>query len=293
MSPTSPSLSLLAHPYRSLRPVTGGRDEIRSAGRRPGSAVIWMMRPGSGGDDLVFGRPGGLALIVILPEADEVMSSPNLLQRINRCRPQGILPNHLDPAPHNLAQVLRRPPNDLAAEVTDYLTWRGLVVDRDTVHLIRRIIEHSGDLTSVTALSKSMYLSRRALGRRLMSRGLPVPSHWLQLGRLLRLAIRLQNSDASVFSIACDAGYPDGFSVSNQMQRLIGYRPSQVREYLGWEWLLEEWLRREAEMGGLAPATAEKLDLAGVEEGPTPLVPAKVGRPRRPRNAASTEPTDS
>lgn len=293
MSLTRPSLFLLTHPYLELVPVRG-RDELRGAGRAPGSALVWMMASATDLDSTVDGRPGGLSLIVILPDAAEARSDPNLLQRVNRCRPHGILPYHLNPVPQDIAQVLRRPPNDLAAEITDYLAWRGLVVDRDTIHLIRRIIEHSADLASVTALSRSMYLSRRALGRRLMSRGLPVPSHWLQLGRLLRLAIRLQNSDSSVFSIACDAGYPDGFSVSNQMQRLVGYRPSQVREYLGWEWILEEWLRREAELGGLAPAMAAKLDpgLRSGEEDPRPALPARTGRPRRARSQASPEPSD-
>ena len=47
--------------------------------------------------------------------------------------------------------------------------------------------------------------------------------------------------------------------MSNQMQRLIGYRPSMVRESLGWEWLFESWLRREAESGGLSPRFAENV----------------------------------
>lgn len=289
MSPTASSLHLLTHPYHMLRSVTGGRSEIKGVARAPGSALVWGMGASAKSDPLVEGRPGGVALIIILPRADDISADPSLLQAINHCRPQGILPHHVDPVPHDLAQVLRRPPVDLAAEVTDYLTWRGLVVDRDTTHLIRRIIEHSADLRSVTALSRSMYLSRRALGRRLMSRGLPVPSHWLQLGRLLRLAIRLQNSDASVFSIACEAGYPDGFSVSNQMQRLVGYRPSQVREFLGWEWLLEEWLRREAENGGLAPSMAQAMKHGPRASGDKPRSRPKAGRPRRAAERAKTE----
>jgi hypothetical protein len=48
------------------------------------------------------------------------------------------------------------------------------------------------------------------------------------------------------------------------MVRLTGYRPSHVRRYLGWEWLLEAWLRQEADTGGLAPElTVELLSSAG------------------------------
>ncbi|NNF11907.1 MAG: helix-turn-helix transcriptional regulator [Gemmatimonadetes bacterium] len=170
---------------------------------------------------------------------------------------------------------------DLAAEVTDYIRWRGLVVDRETTHLLRRIIELSEELKSITALARSLYMSRRALGRRLTRRGLPVPSHWLQLGRLLRLTSRLQNSETSIASIAYEAGYPDGFSLSNQMQRLIGFRPSQVREYLGWEWLLEAWLRKEADEGRLAPsATLEIKDGAKASAAPHSTLP----RPRQSRS---------
>ncbi len=286
MSTSPGALSLLMHPYRELLPVTEGQAFLRSAARKPGSALIWSMgvHGGARGHELVEGRPGGLALIVLLPAVGDLTADPDLILAVQRCRPQGILPHHRDPHPEHLTQILRRPPIDLAADVTEYLAWRGLAVDRDTVHLIRRIIELSAELRSVTALSRSMYLSRRALGRRLMSRGLPVPSHWLQLGRLLRLAVKLQNSDASLFSIACDAGYPDGFSVSNQMHRLIGYRPSQVREFLGWEWLLEEWLRKEADSGGLSPTVAFTVQSEGRRRR---VLPARPGRPKRRRRPAS------
>ena len=47
------------------------------------------------------------------------------------------------------------------------------------------------------------------------------------------------------------SGYPDGFTLSNQMKRLIGCRPTEVRTCLGREWILDAWLRREYAMGGL------------------------------------------
>jgi AraC-like DNA-binding protein len=206
------------------------------------------------------------------------------------CRPAApaawYLPHHIEPSAIELAHILRRPPIDLPAEITDYLSWRGLHADRNTVHLIRRIVELSEDLRSVSALARSMYMSRRALGRRFMTLGLPVPSHWLQMARLLRVALRLQNSDASVFSVAYEFGYPDGFSVSNQMSRLLGYRPTEVRERLGWEWLFEAWLRREAECGALAPTMKERVS-AGASHGlsapPTMQQTVRPGRRIRSR----------
>jgi hypothetical protein len=158
MSTNTGSVHLLMHPYRALMPVKGGREHLRTAGRAPGSALIWTMGPHlqPDGHPLVAGRPGGLALIVILPRTEDITSNPDVIQVIHRCRPQGILPHHIGPTAEDLAQVLRRPPFDLAAEVTEYLTWRGLAVDKDTKHLIRRIIELSGELRSITELSRSM-----------------------------------------------------------------------------------------------------------------------------------------
>ncbi len=261
-TPTSPgSFDLLSFPYRALCPLEGDRALLKAEGRRPGSALIWhATEPPSREDlNLVNGRPGGVALVVILPSSRSVTDQAELLAVLADARPQSVLPHHVAPAATELAQALRRPPEDLAVDVTDYLAWRGVDMDRDTRHMVRKIVERSAELRSVTALSRGLYISRRALGRRFLSQGLPVPSHWLHFSRLLRIAIRLQNTDESVLSLGYDFGYPDGFSLSNQMMRLTGYRPSDARQYLGWEWLVEAWLRREADTGGLSPACVSQL----------------------------------
>jgi len=288
MSLRPASMAVLAYPYSRLVPIEPTVTGLRTIGREPGAAVVWSMSTGARGDEglVLRGRPGGLALLVILPPESELGPSPHLALELEQLRPHGILPFHPSPTAVDLAQVLKRPPVDLAGDVTDYLRWRGLGIDRDTIHLLRRILDLSNDLRSIAAVSRSMYLSRRALGRRLTTRGLPVPSHWLQMGRLVRVGIRLQNSEATVSSVAFEHGYPDGFSMSNQMERLIGYRPSEVRRRLGWEWLVEAWLRREAEFGGLALAAARP---ARADEEVRPLGmdrPGKnPGQPRRPDRA--------
>jgi hypothetical protein len=73
-----------------------------------------------------------------------------------------------------------------------------------------------------------------------------VPSHWLQFARLLYVATKLQADESTpVFRIATQFRYPDGFTMSNQMKRLVGCRPSDVRDCLGYEWFIEEWLKQE------------------------------------------------
>ena len=283
------SLSILSYPYRQLLPLSGGRTGLKEAAREPGSAAVWRIGSAATSPELelVRSRPGGLALLVVLPPSSDIARRPDLAYTVQRLRPHGVLPYHQGPDPHELAHALRRPPADLPGEVTEYLSWRGLDVDPDTARLVRRIVELAETLRSVAALSRGLYMSRRALGRKFMASGLPVPSHWLHMARLLRVAIRLQNSDASVLSIAYEFGYPDGFSVSNQMYRLLGHRPTQVRERLGWEWLLEGWLRREAESGALTPTHQNRIHLDADRATDEPRDPPRRARTRgRSRHTA-------
>ncbi len=254
-APPAPFLRL-APPYRELVPLLPA-DVLRWGGEGDGpprgEALVWDLGAGGWGRcfDAVRSRPGGVALIAILPPSETEENLPRVLDVLERCRPAGILPHHPGPSAEELVTVLRSPPEDLHVRFGDYLHWRGIRVDPDTRRLVRKTVELSEELRSVTALSRSIYLSRRALGRRFLTRGLPVPSHLLQFARTLRASIRLQSSSDSLFAIACDLGYPDGFSLSNQMMRLIGVRPSDVRDRFGWEWIVELWLQREAEAGAL------------------------------------------
>ncbi len=201
------------------------------------------------GSELVARRHAGVALAIVLP--DDGLAIAQVLRAIEQSRPQAVLPYHAVPRPADVACVIRRPPASLSAAVSEYLEWRGFVLDPVTRSVVRRTVELSAHVQTITALAKNLYMSRRALGRRFMTGGLPVPSHWLHAARILRAAIKLQNSDASLFSIAVSLGYPDGFSLSNQMSRLCGVRPLDTRTQLGWEWVFECWLAREAEEGNV------------------------------------------
>lgn len=243
---------LFAPPYDRLLPV-----ELPTS-RPPveplqGVAILWRMAAGDPTRDweLARYRPPGTALLVMLPPADRLASEPQLLEHVDVCNPQSVLPHDPEPDLDHLATALRRPPARLSIALTDYLAWRGIRLDTDTRRLIHRTVELAPELRSISGLSRALYLSRRALGRRFLSRGLPVPSHWLQVARLLHAVIRLQNTADSLFTIAIDLGYPDGFALSNQMSRLVGVRPSETRDCLGWEWVVEFWLVQERASGGL------------------------------------------
>ena len=246
-------LSLFTPPYNRLEPLRSDDRRFAQASG-PGIGLVWQLGLGSWSAvfKVVRRRPPGMALIVILPGTMDLDSEPQLLRVVAACRPHSILPFHREPHVDDLRGLLRREPEDLSVEIMDYLQWRGIGVDIEVRRLIRRTIELSSELRSITALARSLYLSRRALGRRFLTNGLPVPSHWLHFGRVLRAGLCLQSTGGTLAEAASRFGYPDGFALSNQMQRLVGVRPSDARRYLGWEWLVEAWVHTEAASGGFS-----------------------------------------
>jgi len=242
---------LLGPPYRQLVQIDLDNPPTIREG---GWVMAWHLasRRWKKGAPVATSRAAGVALAIILPDRRDRGSIVTSLRAIERSRPQSVLPYHAEPTARELVSVIRREPTCLASSVADYLVWRGFSLDPITRSIIRRIVELSAQVQTIDALAKNLYMSRRALGRKLLSNDLPVASHWLHMARVLRATIRLQNnSEASLFSVAASLGYADGFSLSNQMHRLCGIRPNEARERLGWEWLLETWLTREAARSGV------------------------------------------
>lgn len=277
---------LFAPPYHRLAPMNLAESEPPSETPQ-GFAILWCMAAGDPARDgpLARYRPPGTALLVMLPPAERLASEPRLLDRIDVCNPQGILPYDPEPDVEHLVTALRQPPPRLSIAVTDYLAWRGIRLDTETRRLIQRTVDLAPELRSISGLSRALYVSRRALGRRFLCRGLPVPSHWLHVGRLLHAVIRMQNTRDSLFTIAIDLGYPDGFALSNQMKRLVGVRPTVARDCLGWEWIVECWLEQERAAGTLRAPVRPPMSAL-------PAAPGAYGAPA-PEQAITAWPSPS
>ncbi len=248
---------LLGPPYRRLTVINPDHPLRPSGG---GWVVTWHLgNPGwHTGAGLVADRPAGVSLAIILPDREDRLSVLRVLRAIEQSRPQAVLPYYEAPTTRDITSVIRREPTCLATSVADFLEWRGFSLEPVTRSIIRRTVQLSSEIQTVGALARNLYMSRRALGRRLLNSGLPVPSHWLHISRVLRATIKLQNSDASLFSVACSLGYSDGFSLSNQMRRLCGIRPMEAREKLGWEWVFETWLAKEAQLGSISSKVVDR-----------------------------------
>lgn len=271
-------LHIFRPPYRNLIPLVRASVLESDAGRH-GTVLVWTMSPAVPESVLqdVRQRPGGVSLVCILPPARMLGDRVAFYRMVERCLPAVVMPFHEDPNPFDLQVLLREGPEKLSADMMDYLTWRGVVVDTETRRLVRRTLELSADLTSVEALARGVYMSRRALGRRFQTSGIPVPSHWLHIGRVMRAAVRLQADDTPVNAISYDLGYADGFALSNQMHRLTGLRPSDIRGKLGWTWVVEAWLRQEAENGGFSDGLKQVIDMGGHRNRPR-AYPARSDR---------------
>jgi transcriptional regulator GlxA family with amidase domain len=243
---------LFAPPYDKFE--ASAESALHSKDPARGRALIWWLEDGVEQElefEQLAARAPGLPLIVLLPAASEIRRTLPLLNRVLTLLPRSVLPAPYLGTPEYLRQVLASPPRSVSEAATRYLKRRGVLTDEALEREVKRIFELAPEISSVTKLARRMYTSRRTLGRHFALSGVPVPSHWLQFARLLHITILLQNESSAVFRIATRAGYPDGFTMSNQMKRLIGYRPTEVRAWLGWEWVIEAWLQREAAAGHL------------------------------------------
>jgi AraC-like DNA-binding protein len=243
--PPPRGLQLFRPPYQSCESLDLG---WRPGRPEPGAAAVWFMSPASQVYtelEWLWERPASLPFFIVLPEPEDIPPLASVLRSVPELRPRGVLPSVTTGTMGALRVLLAAPPRLLAPAVVDLLSSMGRVPDQEARERIRIIFASAAHTGSIDQLATALCQSRRTLGRFFATRNLPVPSHWLQFARILHVAIQLQNTQTNINRVSGRFGYPDGFTMSNSMKRLTGYRPSFVREHLGWEWLVEAWLREE------------------------------------------------
>ncbi len=149
-----------------------------------------------------------------------------------------------------LADTMRRfltAPLDLAADVVAWLAIRLPLLSPQVIALCRVIFRYASVESTIGPLLASVGESSRTARARFRKLALPSPSAWHHVARAIHAALTIQRiPNAPLFDLAMELGYSDHSSLSHQFVRLFGLRASQIRRLLGWEWLLESWLTREA-----------------------------------------------
>lgn len=238
-------LHVVRPPYRGLQPMSLSS---RFDPVQPGVAVVWFMIPRSdvyAELEWVRERPRSVPFFIVLPEPEDVPPLGSILRSVPELGPRGVLPSASTGTMTALRILLGAPPHSLAVSAVNLLHSMGWIPDIETRQRAERIFARAPHIRSIDELSGALCQSRRSLGRFFSGRDLPVPSHWLQFARLLHVSVQLQNTRTNINRVSARFGYPDGFTMSNSMKRLTGYRPSFVREHLGWEWIVAAWVRGE------------------------------------------------
>jgi AraC-like DNA-binding protein len=144
-------------------------------------------------------------------------------------------------------------PGDMAEEIERWLPARlpGLVPG--VARMIVTIVRLSPSFSEVSALLGSVGHAERTARTWFHRAGVPGPGKWLAAAHAVRAALRLQSEGAPLLTVAVECGYSDHSSLSRQSLRLFGVRPGAIRRTLGWEWLMDRWLRRaDGQTGGRA-----------------------------------------
>lgn len=148
-----------------------------------------------------------------------------------------------------LGESLRRPltsTDGLGADVVEWLGLFGVRMTPTIAHLVAQIFTDAPRYTEVGSLLRAIGAAESSTRFRFRKKGLPAPSRWLQAARALHAALLIQTEPSrSILAHACTLGYADHSALCHQMKRVFGTTPAAVRDTLGWEWLLERWVRKE------------------------------------------------
>lgn len=148
-----------------------------------------------------------------------------------------------------LGESLRRPLTSISSlgpDVVEWLSLFGLRLSPTVSFLISQIFTDAPRHTEVGSLLKGIGAAESSTRFRFRKKSLPAPSRWLQAARAIHAALRIQlEPQKSILAHACALGYADHSALCHQMKRAFGTTPAAVRATLGWEWLLERWVRAE------------------------------------------------
>jgi hypothetical protein len=128
----------------------------------------------------------------------------------------------------------------------DLTTW--MVAKGRNHRLDRQILETTLSLPGDMSLVEGLYrrvASTDTVAAHLRRLRLPSASKLKTLGLAVRASLRLQRDpDTSTERVAKSLGYASGAAVRLLISRTFGATTREVREKLGWQWLMGRWESR-------------------------------------------------
>lgn len=223
--PTAPGLVLgvaVEEPLADYRPLDRAIRGLRE--RSPGTPVVLLLNLGSEESLFLTAHAARLGVRAVVPAG----------------------------AP--LRESLRRSltgSSALAEDVVEWLSVCGLRLSPLVASLVLQIVTLAPRHPSLTGLLDEVGIPETSARFRMNKKRLPPPSRWYQAARALYAALRIQaEPETCLLRLAHGLGYADHSALSQLVYRSFGVRPGVVRGTLGWEWLMERWIRRQR----LAPA---------------------------------------
>ena len=220
-----PATVLAVHvgsPHASWSAATGLVPRLRE--RFPAAPVV-----------LCAGRTGDLGNLARAPRADGLEVRAVLLED--------------EPPLPRLRRILTDPTH-LPEEVEHWLPVRLPDLPPAVVRIAAGIVREAPGCPQVGGLLARLGHAERTVRTWFRRAGVPGPGKWLAAANAVRAALRLQAEEgAPLLALAVECGYSDHSSLSRQSLRLFGLRPGAIRGTLGWEWLLDRWLRRASARG--------------------------------------------
>ena len=187
--------------------------------RFPAAPVVLRVAPGADADDLERARRAGeLRVRAVAVEGEPLRA----LLRKSLTNPIG-----------------------MPDEVEQWLPIRLPGLAPGVGQMIGLIVRLAPGFTEVSALLGTLGHAERTVRTWFRRAAVPGPGKWLAAAHAVHAALRLQAEESlPLLTIAVECGYSDHSSLSRQSLRLFGVRPGAIRRTLGWEWLLDRWLRR-------------------------------------------------
>lgn len=147
------------------------------------------------------------------------------------------------PEPHALRNELTDP-KILKTDIPRNLRTRGFPVGPITRAFLHGSCDHAFECRNATALSARLGISVRAVRSDLRESRLPDPGAMHQIVHKTYIAVAIQRGELTMTQLAYQFGYLNPGKLRERLSDVLGYRPSDVRKWLGWAFLLDSALRR-------------------------------------------------